>query len=595
MSENNKFLEGCEKLADGRYRIREKIYAKVIPSNKKITDKIILEGKEYSPTKSFTFLIWKKDKVDGDGSGVNGNLRNYSRIIPRCIKENRVTWTLADHPEDGTEADSLRICGVARNPHMIGDWLGIEWIPLNEIGETLAKGYELGAPACLSSSCLGSVSDDGYIINDDTFFLERWCDHLQVQPSNALFQYVTDGHVDIINDDYSFDTISETINESVTKETSTTENLTISNKETSIVESSEKPQNDKADEIENNETGEDKMPENTMNEELVQESMKLNIMSMIKDACKLDNPFERKESLISADCFAKKLTESSLHDEISKKIEDADNEIKELSTKGLQTDDLAEKCKALEDEIAKANSELEILKKEKAEVDEKLKTLTAMYDEEQFKASDAECKKSAELEERNHNLSKEICSLKAKNRNLESIMKKNSRALEAKVRYAEAEANTGVDVETFLKCKNKCKALEDENAELTGKVEELEDTIATLKKNAEAVDVENGAEEIITLKTKLDEMIRKNNRLRKLLNESRLAKMEKKESRFAQLKKTIEEDDDEEIVSDEDVENDDIVNSDVTVTDNGEINVTDTDDEIDEDEIMEKMLRGEIK
>ena len=76
MSENNKFLEGCEKLADGRYRIREKIYAKVIPSNKKFTDKIILEGKEYSPTKSFTFLIWKKDKVDGDGSGVNGNLRN---------------------------------------------------------------------------------------------------------------------------------------------------------------------------------------------------------------------------------------------------------------------------------------------------------------------------------------------------------------------------------------------------------------------------------------------------------------------------------------------------------------------------------------
>ena len=93
MSENKRFLEGCEKLEDGRYRIREKFYAKVIPSKEKLTEKVIVEGKEYHPTRSYEFLIWNSD--------FNGNGRCYAKILKRCIDENRVTWTLADHPEDG--------------------------------------------------------------------------------------------------------------------------------------------------------------------------------------------------------------------------------------------------------------------------------------------------------------------------------------------------------------------------------------------------------------------------------------------------------------------------------------------------------------
>lgn len=331
------------------------------------------------------------------------------------------------------------------------------------------------------------------------------------------------------------------------------------------------------------------MPENTMNEELVQESMKLNIKSMIKDADKLDNPFERKESLVSADSFAKKLTDVTLHEEISKKIEDADNEIKELSTKGLQTDDLADKVKALEDEIATKDTELEAIKKEKAELEEKLKTLTDMYDEEQYKASETELEKTVELEEKNHRLSKELCSLKAKNRNLESAMRKNSRVLEAKVKRAEAEMNTSVDVETFLKCKNKCKTLEDENADLCKKIEDLEDTITAMKQAETPVDVTNGAEEVVALKEKINVLTSKNNRLRRALNKERLSKMEKKESRFSQLRKSME--DEEVIVDDELIEDDDIEDENIVVNDSG-VEVVDTQISEDDDEKMEKMLAG---
>lgn len=585
--ENKKIYEGCEKLADGRYRIHEKMTIIPIKSKEPITEKIIVEGKEVSPKRKYTFLVWKKDIKPRDGSGQNGNLRNYSDVIPRVIEENRPTFTLADHPLDGCEADSVRITGCGKNYRMIDNWLACDWYPLGEIGNRLADGFDLGVPATISSSVLGALDDDGYVVNDSSFFLERILDNLIDFPSNGVFHY--SDHNEQIDDNYAFTTISEQgFKESVNKENEKKEDLTIYNKESSIVESSENTQNDKTDEIENNnDIGEKKMPENTMNE-LAEQSMILNIKSMIKDADKLENPFERKESLVSADSFAIKLTEKTLHEEISKKIEDAEIEIKELSTKGMQTDDLADKCKALEDEVAKTNGELETIKAEKAEIEEKLKTVTTMYEEAQYNASKAELDKNAELTEKNHNLSKELCSLKAKNRNLESLMRKNERVLESKVKRAEAELNTAIDVDTFLKCKDKCKALEDENADLCKKIEDLETTIETLKRANEAEVVDANVEEVLSLKKKLNEQIIKNNRLRKMLNESRLAKLEKKESRFAQLKKNLEDEETDVIVDDEIIEDDNIDDENVIVTDNG-IEV----EERDEDAVMEKLLAGD--
>ena len=578
--ENKKIYEGCEKLADGRNRIREKMTVMPIKSKEPITEKIMVEGKEVSPNRKYKLCVWNEE--------FNGNGRNYKYVIPRVIKENRPTFCLADHPLDGCEADSVRICGCGKNYRKENGWLVCDYYPLGELGNRIADGWDLGVPATISSSVLGELDDENYVMDSDSFYLERILDVLGCElPSNGIFHYAD--HNEQINDNYGFETISEQgFKESVNKETeSVKEDLTIYNKESNIVESSEKPQNDKADEKENNEKiGEKKMPENTMNE-LAEQSMILNIKSMLKDADKLENPFERKESLVSADSFAIKLTEKTLHEEISKKIEDAENEIKELSTKGMQTDDLTDKCKALEDEVAKTNGELETIKAEKAEIEEKLKTVTTMYEEAQYNASKAELDKNAELTEKNHNLSKELCSLKAKNRNLESLMRKNQRVLESKVKRAEAELNTAIDVDTFLKCKDKCKTLEDENADLCKKIEDLENTIATMKKAEDAIDVEVGAEEILDLKKKLNEMVIKNNRLRKLLNEQRMSNLEKKESRFSKLRKNLEDEETDVIVDDEIIE-DEIADDEVVVTDNG-IEV----EERDEDAVMEKLLKGD--
>ena len=573
MSEKKNIYEGCEKLADGRYRIREKMTVMPIKSKEPITEKIMVEGKEVSPTRKYKFCVWN--------DGFNGNGRSYKYVIPRVIKENRPTFCLADHPLDGCEADSVRICGCGKNYRKENGWLVCDYYPLGELGNRIADGWDLGVPATISSSVLGELNDENFVMDSDSFYLERILDVLGCElPSNGVFHYAD--HNEQIDDNYSFNTISE----NGFKESN--ENLTISNKESSIVESSENTQNDKTDEKENDDDiGEKKMPENAMNDELVQQSMILNIKSMIKDADKLEDPFEKKDALVSADCFAKKLTDETLHNELCKKIEDAENEIKSLSKKGLETDGLNDKCKALEDEVAKVNGELETLKKEKEEIENKLKTVTDMYEDEQYKASETEIEKNEELEERNHRLSKELCSLKAKNRNLEALMRKNSRVFESRLKRAEAEANTSVDVETLLAIKSKCKKLESDNEELSNKVEELENTIATMKKAENAIDVEVGAEEILSLKKKLNEMITKNNRLRRLLNEQRMAKLEKKESRFSQLRKTMEEDDDEVIVDDEIIEDDNIADENIVVTDNG-INVT----EEDEDSKMEEMLSG---
>jgi hypothetical protein len=583
MSENKRFLEGCEKLDDGRYRIHEKTTVTPIKCKEPITEKIIVEGKEVSPKRKYTFLVWKKDIKPRDGTGENGNLRNYSDVIDRVIEENRPTFTLADHPQDGCEADSVRITGCGKNYRMIDNWLATDWYPLGEIGNRLADGFDLGVPATISSSVLGTLDDDGYVVNDSSFFLERILDNLIDFPSNGVYHYAD--HNEHMNDDYSFETISE----NGFKESTQKENLTILDKQ-NITESAENTQNDKAVETESDDSiGEEKMPENT-NDELIQQSMMLNIKSMIKDAENMDSPFDKKDALVSADSFAKKLTDDTLHVEICKKIEDTDNEIKELSAKGLQTDDLANKCKALEDENKKVSDELEALKAEKADIEEKLKTVTNMYEEEQYKCSQSELDKTEELEEKNHRLSKELCSLKAKNRNLEGMMKRNRRVLESKMNKLEAEANTLVDADVVVDCKKKIKKLECENADLCKKIEDLEDTIDSMKKANDAIDAEANVEEILALKRAVEQLTAKNNRLRRALNESKAEKEEVKKTRFSTLKKEMDEDD--EVIVDDELINDEVDN---VVVDDGQVVVAEEEDDDSDDELMERMLRGEVK
>lgn len=575
MSEKKNIYEGCEKLADGRYRIREKMTVMPIKSLEPITEKIMVEGKEVSPTRKYKFCVWN--------DGFNGNGRSYKLVIPRVIKENRPTFCLADHPLDGCEADSVRICGCGKNYRKENGWLVCDYYPLGELGNRIADGWDLGVPATISSSVLGELNDENYVMDSESFYLERILDVLGCElPSNGVFHY--SDHNEQIDDDYAFTTISE----NGFKESTQKENLTILDKQ-NITESTENTQNDKAVEKESDDSiGEEKMPENT-NDELIQQSMMLNIKSMIKDAENMDSPFDKKDALAMADSFAKKLTDDTLHVEICKKIEDTDNEIKELSAKGLQTDDLANKCKALEDENKKVSDELEALKAEKADIEEKLKTVTNMYEEEQYKCSQSELDKTEELEEKNHRLSKELCSLKAKNRNLEGMMRRNRRVLESKMNKLEAEANTLVDADVVVDCKKKIKKLEGENADLCKKIEDLEDTIASMKKANDAIDAEANVEEILALKRAVEQLTAKNNRLRRALNEAKAEKEEVKKTRFSTLKKEMDEDD--EVIVDDELINDEVDN---VVVDDGQVVVAEEDDDSD-DELMERMLRGEVK
>ena len=569
MNENKRFLEGCEKLADGRYRIHEKMNA--IPLKQEIKEeKIIIEGKEVNTKKHYTFMVWAKDIKPRDFSGRNGNGRDYSDVIDYVVKENRPTISLTNHPEN--EVDMGKVNGVAKNVRMIDNWMCVDWYPADcEDGRRFSSVFDLGGNLCVSSSVLGELDDEGYVILNENFEVERLMDIVDC-PSNGIYHYSNkiEKHSD---EGCGFTEIS---NEGLN------ENLTILNKQ-NITESTENTQNDKAVETESDDSiGEEKMPENT-NDELIQQSMMLNIKSMIKDAENTDSPFDKKDALAMADSFAKKLTDDTLHVEICKKIEDTDNEIKELSAKGLQTDGLAEKVKTLEDENKKVSDELEALKAEKEEIEKKLKTVTDMYEDEQYKASESEIAKSEELEEKNHRLSKEICSLKAKNRNLEGMMRRNGKILESKMNKIEAEANTMVDADVLVACNKKIKKLEGDNAELSAKVEELEDTIASMKKANDALDAEANVEEIVSLKKMVEKLTMRNNRLRKALNEAEEEKKAKK-SRFSTLKKELDEDD--EVIVDDGLVNDEI--NDVVV-DNGDVVVA---EERDEDAIMEKLLSG---
>ena len=576
MNENKRFLEGCEKLADGRYRIHEKMNA--IPLKQEIKEeKIIIEGKEVNTKKHYTFMVWAKDLKPRDFSGRNGNGRDYSDVIDYVVKENRPTISLTNHPEN--EVDMGKVNGVAKNVRMIDNWMCVDWYPADcEDGRRFSSVFDLGGNLCVSSSVLGELDDDGYVILNENFEVERLMDIVDC-PSNGIYHYSNkiEKHSD---EGCGFTEIS---NEGLN------ENLTILDKQ-NITESAENTQNDKAVETESDDSiGEEKMPENT-NDELIQQSMMLNIKSMIKDAENMDSPFDKKDALVSADSFAKKLTDDTLHVEICKKIEDTDNEIKELSAKGLQTDDLANKCKALEDENKKVSDELEALKAEKADIEEKLKTVTNMYEEEQYKCSQSELDKTEELEEKNHRLSKELCSLKAKNRNLEGMMKRNRRVLESKMNKLEAEANTLVDADVVVDCKKKIKKLECENADLCKKIEDLEDTIDSMKKANDAIDAEANVEEILALKRAVEQLTAKNNRLRRALNESKAEKEEVKKTRFSTLKKEMDEDD--EVIVDDELINDEVDN---VVVDDGQVVVAEEDDDDSDDELMERMLRGEVK
>lgn len=476
----NKFTEHLEKVGS-KFRIRETIT--INPNDvktTKISEKVICEGKEYNTHKHYTFRIWNKE--------FNANGRNYSNVIDEVIKNGYVTIGLSDHPEnDGSTKD---ICFVEKNPRMIDGWMCVDIYPVGNEGRKIEEILDVGGPIEVSSSILGDIDDNGYVF-DAT--LERYADHV-LGASNRQLHY--SDHIEQREDDNKINLVSEEGCVQETKE-SNEENLTIL-EENSLVKVGN------TDNASEKNIGENTMENMVLNEkvaEQVKSSLKLNIKSMIKEAKSKTDLYEKKEILESANLYAKQLDDESIAKEIDDELSATEKELKELSVKGLETDGLNEKIA----ELTKVKDELtEQLKKTqdgKNDVEEQLDVVTEMYESKQYKASKVEL-------ERNHNLAKEVCSLKIKTKKLESkiamltrknaILENRAKVAEKKVEITEAKLNTMIDADSYSKLLN-----EKENA--TSELRKMrvknlrktndEDRLANLKRRLGKVDDEIAEDE----------------------------------------------------------------------------------------------------
>ena len=419
----NTFLEGAKKIGN-RYRLQEKIIVK--PEKIATTEKILIEGKSYEPKTKYRFKVWNSD--------FNANGRNYANILNKVVKENRTTIGLMNHPED--EPDTRNIFGVEKNPRIDSDgWLSVEFYPCGEYGKLISDIIDNDGPLEISSSALGDIDNNGYVL-EEGFELERYFD-IVTDCSNRLVQFPNytlkheEGNLEKVSDEG------------------------ISNRE--ITESVVKQHGDNA--TDSNNRGENIMPEN---EKLLKETMKMNIKSLIKDSDKTENLHEKKEILQSAHSYAQNLEEKDLNEEIEKKLEEVNNEIKVLSEKGLQTDSLNESIKKLTEDKKILMKEVTTLNEEIAVLEKKYKVVASMYEEKQYKAGEDEVKK-------NRRLAKEVCALKLKLRRQSNTLeeeKQKSKIMKIKMDRMEAIANTKVEAEVVNNLKEKIKYLEHQNSSL---------------------------------------------------------------------------------------------------------------------------------
>lgn len=439
----NKFLEGAKKVGD-RYRLQEKIFAK--PEKIATTEKILIEGKSYEPKTKYRFKVWD--------SNFNANGRNYANILNKVVKENRTTIGLMNHPED--EPDTRNIFGVEKNPRIDSDgWLSVEFYPCGEYGKLIADIIDNDGPLEISSSALGDIDNNGYVL-EEGFELERYFD-VVTDCSNRLIQFP---NYTLKHEEGNFEKISDE---------------GVSNRE--ITESTVKLHRDNA--VDSNNRGENSMPDS--NEKLLKETMKMNIKSLVKDSDKTQNLHEKKEILESAHSYAQSLEEEKdLREDIEKKLEEVDNEIKKLSEKGLQTDSLTESVKKLTEDKKILMKEVSTLNEEIAKLEKKYKVVSSMYEEKQYKAGEDEVKK-------NRRLAKEVCALKLKLRRQSNALeeeKNKSKIMKIKLERVEAIANTKVDAEVVKSLEEKVQILEQRNSKLSKSLREMRlDSISTPRKS----------------------------------------------------------------------------------------------------------------
>ena len=395
-----------------------------------VSEKVIVEGKEIQAEKKYVFLVWDKN--------YNQNGRNYKYVIDRVIKDNRVTLTMCDHPED---AESMKdLCGIAKNPRWDNDlqWMIVDWYPIGEYGENVAKAYDLGAPISVSSCVLGNVDDENCVIDDDEFFLERYLD-IVYEPSNAIYHskdkiqqrsYGETGKCELVDIATITNNDDKTKNESkMTTSTSIKEGKTM------------------------------EINENVM--KVFESSVKLNVKAMLKDALNEKDPYKKLEGLTNAKTYASALTDKSLLEEVESEIAKTDDEIKAIVKKAVdepvQNDEEKQKLfdenEELKEQLKKAQDEIALLKKvveDDVALDEKCKAL-----------EDEKVALDGQLNEACNKISK----------------------LESDLEISEAEKNTMVTNDVVEALESQLDDVTDANALLAQQLDDVTDEVVELKES----------------------------------------------------------------------------------------------------------------
>ncbi|MDA3854682.1 MAG: hypothetical protein PF569_00375, partial [Candidatus Woesearchaeota archaeon] len=296
----NKFTEGLEKVGD-RYRI----YENVTVSKDDLVEVPIKEGTIVETAsgskqlvKSYRMNVWEQINKNKNG-------RNYDTIFESVLGEKKVTLGLMNHPEGDADGSPKDIWSVQKNPLVENGWLTAQIDLVGDYGQLAEDVLEKGGSICISSSCLGRVSESGQI-EKQGFLLERYGDWV-LNPSNGFNHYKNE--------------MQESTKEAVT------ENNTI------IVENTN---NDK-----------EKLKETiTMSDNRL---VKLNLKGMIREAEKASSNKEKLALLEEALSFCEDEDLKDIKESVEAKIETISESIQNRAT---EADVLEESVKEKEKEVS---------------------------------------------------------------------------------------------------------------------------------------------------------------------------------------------------------------------------------------------------
>ena len=471
----NKFTEGCEKLPNGSYRLREKItvYSKDnIPTSENLKESI--QDTNYSGLPIYgTYLvkIWSKNRLNKNG-------RSYVRVFEKVLKDQKVTIGFVDHPEDNEESYKNVIL-VSKNPQMIVDDNGEEWLAVETTligrphGENCEAVLQQGGFLEFSSSCLGDVDPSTGEVLLDGFLLERYND-VVVNSSNAqLFFKTKEEPRDITSNKGDTQLYDNRDQEKVT-----------------ILKDVDSKLEEKTGEI-------------SMSDKLSERALELNIKGMVKDADSKTNLLEKKETLLSALPYAEDLTDKALAETITKKINEVEEGIHALAEKGKDVDGLNTSITSLKETKETLEKEIASIKEEKTKVEENYNQLISLFETKQYRASQTELltnKKLVALVE----------SLKRENKRLDKRMKKaKEQAL-----YFEALSNTKVEADFLIESSSQLKSVLVENEMLSTKVASIYETEKENRKKAIQEKRASFRETTSRVKEKEDEVEFRNNEVK---------------------------------------------------------------------------------